>query len=219
MASRFQSRLVGTVILVAIGVIVLPDILDGKKSSYKEEIASIPLKPELAKDSVALTLSEPVQEQVALPVPPPPANDDISSPPPKMVSEVIKDKKEEPEVQVAVVAEKKDEVKVTAPVATVPPKVELAQAPKIELVEAPKLVDEGAWIIQLMSLKNRDNAEKLAEDLRKRGYQAHANQENEFTRVIIGPDVSKTKLEKQIVELEKIAGAKGRLIKFRPLNP
>jgi DedD protein len=211
MASRFQSRLVGTVILVAIGVIVLPDILDGKKSSYKEEIASIPLKPELKTDSLALTVNEPVQEQVALPVPPP-ANDDISSPPPKMVSEVIKDKKEEPEVKVVAVAESKEEVKVVVPAVTASPKVELAEASK-------PVVDDGAWIIQLMSLKNRDNAENLAEDLRKRGYQAHANQENEFTRVIIGPDVSKTKLEKQIIELEKIAGAKGRLIKFRPLNP
>ena len=47
MASKFQNRLVGTIILVAIGVIVLPDVLDGEKTHYKEEIASIPLKPEL----------------------------------------------------------------------------------------------------------------------------------------------------------------------------
>ncbi|WP_425277043.1 SPOR domain-containing protein [Vibrio nigripulchritudo] len=44
-------------------------------------------------------------------------------------------------------------------------------------------------------------------------------QENEFSRVIIGPDVSKPKLEKQIKELEKITGAKGQLLKFKPLNP
>ena len=50
MASKFQSRLVGTIILVAIGVIVLPDVLDGKKTHYKEDIASIPIKPELDSD-------------------------------------------------------------------------------------------------------------------------------------------------------------------------
>lgn len=43
MASKFQSRLVGTIVLVAIGVIVLPDVLDGKKTHFKEEIASVPL--------------------------------------------------------------------------------------------------------------------------------------------------------------------------------
>ena len=47
MASKFQSRLVGTIILVAVGVIVLPDVLDGKKLHYKEEFASIPIKPNL----------------------------------------------------------------------------------------------------------------------------------------------------------------------------
>ena len=50
MASKFQSRLVGTIILVAVGVIVLPDVLDGKKLHYKEEFASIPIKPELDSD-------------------------------------------------------------------------------------------------------------------------------------------------------------------------
>lgn len=51
MASRFQSRLVGTIVLVALGVIILPDILDGHKTRYKEDIASIPLKPEVGEDS------------------------------------------------------------------------------------------------------------------------------------------------------------------------
>lgn len=45
MASKFQNRLVGTVILVALGVIVLPGLLDGKKKHYEDEFASIPLVP------------------------------------------------------------------------------------------------------------------------------------------------------------------------------
>jgi DedD protein len=209
MASRFQSRLVGTVILVAIGVIVLPDILDGKKSSYKEEIASIPLKPEIHAESIPLSVVDPVQEKVELPDTANAAVDEILPPPTQMVSEVIKEEPKAPDiVKTAVVEEKKAVVKEPTSVVAAEP---------VDVVKSP--AEEGAWIIQLMSLKNRDNAEKLVEDLRKRGYQAHANQENEFTRVIIGPDVSKSKLEKQIVELEKIAGAKGRLIKFRPLNP
>lgn len=62
-------------------------------------------------------------------------------------------------------------------------------------------------------------AKKVVADLQKRGYQAHTKQENGFTRVIIGPDVSKSKLERQIGELKEITGAKGRLLKFKPLNP
>jgi len=44
-ASKFQNRLVGTVILVALGVIILPGLLDGKKKHYEDEFASIPLVP------------------------------------------------------------------------------------------------------------------------------------------------------------------------------
>lgn len=38
MASKFQSRLVGTIILVAVGVIVLPDVLDGKNFTTKKNL-------------------------------------------------------------------------------------------------------------------------------------------------------------------------------------
>ena len=67
MASKFQSRLVGTIILVAIGVIVLPDVLDGKKLHYKEEFASIPIKPELDSNVEVFEVLDPVEDQIALP--------------------------------------------------------------------------------------------------------------------------------------------------------
>ncbi len=67
MASKFQSRLVGTIILVAVGVIVLPDVLDGKKLHYKEEFASIPIKPELDSDVENFEILEPVEDDITLP--------------------------------------------------------------------------------------------------------------------------------------------------------
>lgn len=45
MASKFQNRLVGTIRLVALGVIVLPGLLDGQKKHYQDEFAAIPLVP------------------------------------------------------------------------------------------------------------------------------------------------------------------------------
>lgn len=45
MSSQFHNRLVGTVVLVALGVIFLPDILDGKKERQEEQFAEIPLRP------------------------------------------------------------------------------------------------------------------------------------------------------------------------------
>ncbi|MCK6262658.1 SPOR domain-containing protein [Vibrio sp. ZSDE26] len=183
MASKFQSRLVGTIILVAVGIIVLPDLLDGEKLHYKEEVASIPIKPELDSEMEVFELLDPVEDEIALP-----------ESPVDVVLNVAQEGDNESNrddplpIKVKPVAEKND-------------------------------YQDSAWIIQLMALKNEENANTLVKDLQKRGYQAHTKKENDFTRVIIGPDVSKSKLEQQLVELDKITGSNGRLLKFKPLNP
>lgn len=194
MASKFQSRLVGTIVLVAIGVIVLPDVLDGKKTHFKEEIASIPIKPQLEGEVERFEVQDPVQDTIAL-----------------------------PEAPVSVTQTGTESPSVAASTASVPknsPTKVVEQVP-VTVTEVPETNDyqDSAWIIQLMALKNADNARSVVADLQKRGYQAHVKQENDFTRVIIGPDVSKSKLETQLLELEKITGAKGQLLKFKPLNP
>ncbi|MGY2572637.1 SPOR domain-containing protein [Vibrio sp. C8] len=183
MASKFQSRLVGTIILVAIGVIVLPDVLDGKKMHYQEEITSIPIKPELNSDVEKFEVLEPIEDQVALPETPVSVTQQTTQ-----TSGTSADADKPMKTVVKEIAEKND-------------------------------YQDSAWIIQLMALKNAENAKNVVSDLQKRGYQAHTKQENGFTRVIIGPDVSKSKLERQLLELEKVTGSKGQLLKFKPLNP
>lgn len=195
MASKFQSRLVGTIVLVAVGVIVLPDVLDGKKLHYKEEFASIPIKPELDSDVENFEILEPVEDDISLPESPVTATVNESDEPQVIVSET----EIAPQTAGAVQSES----------------VEVVVRP----VEEKNQYEDSAWIIQLMALKNHDNAVALVDDLQKRGYQAHVKKENNFTRVIVGPDVSKSKLERQVKELQKITGSKGQLLKFKPLNP
>ncbi len=181
MASKFQSRLVGTIILVAVGVIVLPDVLDGEKKHYKEELAVIPIKPDVSVDVESFEVLEPVQVDTVL----------LDNP-----------------VDMVTVTE---------------PQTSEAKSDQVDAIvsDTSQQTDDNvsAWIIQLMALKNAENAKTLVKDLQNRGYQAHTKQESEFTRVIIGPDVSKVKLEKQIKELHKITGSEGQLLKFNPLNP
>ena len=45
MARKFQNRVVGTLVLVALGVIVLPGLLDGQTKHYQDEFAALPLVP------------------------------------------------------------------------------------------------------------------------------------------------------------------------------
>ncbi len=193
MASKFQNRLVGTIVLVAVGVIVLPDILDGQKKHFQEELASIPIKPELKQDSATFEVLEPEDDTSALPESPVQVTVDSKS------------------------ASASDSKSTSTSVASARDSKPLPVDVK-EVPERNEYKDSG-WIIQLMALKNADNAKTLVEDLQKRGYQAHTKLENGFTRVIIGPDISKSKLERQVTELEKITGAQGRLLKFKPLNP
>ncbi|UTM56535.1 SPOR domain-containing protein [Photobacterium sp. CCB-ST2H9] len=67
MASKFQSRLVGTIVLVAIGVIFLPDFFDGKKQHFQEQFASIPLQPQTGDEENFTVIPEPVAAEAELP--------------------------------------------------------------------------------------------------------------------------------------------------------
>ena len=45
MTSALKNRLVGTIIVVALAVIFLPDFLDGKKQTNREPFVSVPANP------------------------------------------------------------------------------------------------------------------------------------------------------------------------------
>lgn len=195
MASKFQSRLIGTVILVAIGVIVLPDVFDGQKEHYKEDFAAIPIKPNHeATPSSGHQVKPPVELDVALPDEP--------------VSQTIE---EQPTTTAKAEPQSNNRPSVTQ---TKPKTVAQKPAP----VRETNQYNDSAWMIQLVALKNQDNAKKLVADLQKRGFQAHLRPDGGLSRVIIGPDVSKEKMEQQIDKLKEITGLKGQLQTFKPLN-
>jgi len=64
-ASRLQNRIVGSLILVALAVIILPDVLDGKKTEAVEDFETIPLKPDQSASLQAPTEFEPAPVEVA----------------------------------------------------------------------------------------------------------------------------------------------------------
>lgn len=187
MASKFQSRLVGTIILVAIGVIFLPDLFDGKKQHYQEQFASIPLQPEIGEEDEFVTIPEPEFAEVDLP----------------------------PEPVTVVVDEQQGTASVSASGT-----VNVEPSPVTEPKTGNK---DSGWVVQLGVFRNFDNANQLVAKLRGAGYQAHVfpkePQQDDLARVVVGPDISKTKLSTQLKDLEKLTGLKGRLLRFNPLNP
>ncbi|CAM2798083.1 SPOR domain-containing protein [Vibrio rarus] len=216
MASKFQSRLVGTIVLVAVGVIVLPDILDGEKLHYKEEFVAIPIKPQLESEVESFKIQDPVDDAVSLP----------DEPVQEVIDEPIKAKPvlQHAHGQESHKGEHKPEHKTathhSAPkkTATAQHKPEVVKVKEVKVVERNHYQDSG-WIIQLVSLRSGDNAEKMAKDLRNKGYRASVVKANNFYRVIVGPDVSRSKLESQLPKLKKLSGAQGQIQTFKPLKP
>lgn len=67
MATQFQNRLVGTLILVSLGVIILPDVFDGEKAHYEESYQAIPLRENVEDAVFAQPVKAPEKVESFLP--------------------------------------------------------------------------------------------------------------------------------------------------------
>ena len=229
MASQFQNRLIGTIILVAVGVIFLPDFFDGKKEHYKEEFASIPLQPKMGGESEAKTIPEPEKSDVVLPQEPVTATADkpISTGDETYTIEADNNVTAEPQVkpqhnikhEVKPIVKPTPVVKKPTPVAKKPTPVVKKPTP---VVKKPTPATHSAWVIKMGTFGNFDNANALVAKLRLNGYQAQMIPRNakpgQYVKVVVGPDVSKAKLTGQIAELKKITGLNGKLNRFDAIN-
>ncbi|NIG20480.1 cell division protein DedD [Pantoea sp. Al-1710] len=243
MASKFQNRLVGTVILVAIGVIVLPGLLDGKKKHYKEEFAAIPLvpKPDDQQDS---EMVPPVTQP--LPAQPPegastaqtPDNGNASSSASNGNAQPVQNS--EPTLvtpppvhqQMKPVEQPKPKVvEQPKPKPVEQPKPKPVEQPKPKVVEQPKPVEQPkavetpkqsepeaapagqAFVVQLGALKNAAKVSEIVAQLRLSGYRAFTVPstpvQGQITRIYVGPDASKAKLQSSLSELQSISGLGG----------
>ena len=152
MASKFQNRLVGTIVLVALGVIVLPGLLDGQKKHYQDEFAAIPLVPKAGDRDEPDMMPAATQ---ALP----------TQPPEGAAEEVRAGDAAAPSLDPATIAANNTEFEPEpAPVAPPKPKPVEPPKPKVEAPPAPKpepkpVVEEKAaptgkaYVVQLGALK------------------------------------------------------------------
>ena len=217
MSSPFQNRLVGVVILVAAVIIFLPSIIDGKKEKYQDEFVAIPIRPEIkshSSEEMAINSSqEIVENEDALPE----EDGDAVVIDEWHVEELaetvtITTKEKVPEHKV-----KKKEVKVAKQVkAKVDKPIQMTPPKKTAL-------PSEAWTIQLGAFRNAANINALLKKLKRSGYRVHTIPktviDGELTRIFVGPDVSKEKLEKQMPKLKKITKLKGKLVPFDAVNP
>lgn len=222
MASKFQNRLVGTVVLVALGVIILPGLLDGKKKHYEDEFAAIPLvpKPGDARENDAIPpVSQPLPSQ-------PPAgtgalmeqqaaNEAVTQ---QAVTQPQQNTAPPPAVTTPSPAPQPKPVE-TKPAPPPKPKPEVKPQPKPEVKPQPKPAEKApsgqAYVVQLGALKNAAKVNEIVASLRLSGYRAFTVPstpvQGQITRIYVGPDASKQKLQSSLSALNSLSGLNGQV--------
>ena len=337
MATQFQNRLIGTVILVSLGVIFLPDLLMGKKNDISAPAGSIPLRPEQSLNAVVPAANQTTNiasGAVSTPVQMPanadnsavivtsgnntnPAVTSVSSGSPAVVANneswhvdevaapvTITDKgaesmqmppaAQEPAVDnialqnkareleqkkqamlaaakakelakaKATELEAKKKAQLLAQQSIVEPTVETIPAKTVTETQPTARRDEngitvktaaeveaeraakksgyvaatnpvanssgstvkqptssagaGSWIIQVGVFSNAENAKALVTKLRGAGYGASAQRSGSSTRVVVGPDVSKSKLQSMLGSINSIGGTSARVISYSAIS-
>jgi DedD protein len=324
LATQFQNRLIGTVILVSLGVIFLPDLLMGKKNDISAPAGSIPLRPEqslagvtpenpgIAATSAAVandpTLSVAnngsavvVANSTATPTtgvsaaPAVVANnnenwqvEEVAAPvtitengavsgketivdnsEALKSAEIAQNKARELELkkkellaaakakEAALEARRKAEqatLMQSVPVETITekpvaePQMTVKRDEDGLIIKTPAQVEAeraalksgasvstnssykpasqpttvatngGSWIIQVGVFSNAENAKALAAKLRSAGYGASAQRSGQLTRVVVGPNVSKDKLQSMLSGINRVAGTSARVIAYSAIS-
>ncbi len=170
----FKQRIIGAIVLVALAVIFIPILLPGHRDlGFSDTESHIPPKPDELKNLKVLELEKPIpapapREVVRTPI------DERSPPAPKTESEA-------PAVeQKPATADKKPS----------PPPV------KETKTDTATTTTPKAWVVQVGSFSKRDNAMRLRDQLRSKGYKTFVEQisaaDKIFYRVRVGPVVSRS---------------------------
>jgi DedD protein len=209
LASAFQNRLVGTVIIVALVVIFLPDILDGEKQTHDGKFVSLPDAPEMPLlQRVSSFSKEEIKQnsQRQIEIINEPAIDDEANSSSDNLEQSSTDTQNDRVVESN--TPQTDNEQNTAE------KAVIAEVPVIETDEA-----SVGWVVQLGSFRHQKNVRELLNSLEKAGYRAFSRKvqtsNGELTKVFVGPDLNKASLEKALPHLTEVTSLKGRVTAFK----
>ena len=191
MERALKERIIGAVVLVVFAVLVVPIFLDGP-----------PGDGEIVTERVLLPGQEDQKTQTVV------LDRDRKDPVPAATTTQAP-AKQDPVVSQPVREEPKPAVVQEQAAEKAPEKVPEQSAPK------PAASTTGMWAVQLGSFSNKDNAEKLAADLRKQGYAAFLSQlatdKEPLHRVRIGPQKDRASAEAMASRLAKV-GHNGQVV-------
>jgi DedD protein len=218
MESRAKQRLTGAIILVALFVLLVPELLTGPGNSHPpaetagedglrrytidldaQNAAAQPAAPPPNETAMNLPAVTPMNPAPALAVPgeaaaPAPAATNPTAQPPPAAS----------------VSPRPEQARVEPPRAT-PAAAPAAATP----ATAPARVERGNFVVQLGSFGSRENANRLVRDMTAKGFAAFiapiTSNGRELYRVRVGPTHDRASAEALAVELKKL-GQTGSIV-------
>jgi DedD protein len=202
-----KQRIIGALVLISLAVIFVPMIFDEPHSGRSSTSISIPEEPPFPEVNTEPPPQTAMPEYQSVPDSETVAADRASgSGEFQLIEEVTP--------PAAVPSEPKTASNAaTAPpaAATQPAEVTPAAPPRPE--PTPQTEEEfsrsleGAWVVQLGSFGDADNARRLRDNAREKGYTSHLQEfsrgETRLTRVFSGPFVSKSEAEAAKAVLDK----------------
>ncbi|MGK0372887.1 MAG: DedD protein, partial [Glaciecola sp.] len=79
-------------------------------------------------------------------------------------------------------------------------------------------IKDSGWVVQLGSFKHQKNVKELLKTLTDAGYRAYSRpvmtSVGELTKVFVGPELDKEKLELALPHLQEITKLKGKITAF-----
>lgn len=211
MASPLQNRLVGTLVVVALAVILLPELFTGTDIQRQDDIEVIPLRPDL--DTAMETADFPA--------------DFSARTAPVMVDPIVPDDETlSPGELSQVMGETNGAAREVLAEGVPEP---LADAERETAMESAAGSDSGAaavpenvdgWLIQLGAFRNAERVTELVDELQNAGFPAYSRtaggRGSELTLLLVGPDMDRDELAAQLPELEELTGLEGRIVRYRP---
>ena len=202
MTSALKNRLVGTIIVVALAVIFLPDFLDGKKQTNREPFVSVPANP--PKKPIVEPEPFPSERVAKAAVPAVEIEYETAIDDEPMVSSRDEDS------GASVTQAPKEKV--------FEEQDNLASQTVIDNKGA-AADDDAGWVIQLGSFRHEKNVKALLAKLERAGYRAFSRKiqtsSGPLNKVFVGPDLDKNKLESALPHLKELTGLKGKVTTFK----
>jgi len=87
------------------------------------------------------------------------------------------------------------------------------------VIDKPQVTEDAGWVIQLGSFRHEKNVKGLLNKLEKAGYRAFSRRiqtsSGPLTKVFVGPDLEKQKLEAALPHLKELTDLKGKVTTFK----